>query len=80
MVSAALVLSGVGVYLGRFERWNSWDVVSQPGPLLSDVAGRIAHPDPRTAGVTIVFTAFLALAYAVFYSVIRLGVTERPPA
>jgi uncharacterized membrane protein len=78
-IAVVLGLSSFGIYLGRFEGWNSWDVVSQPGPLLSDIAGRIAHPDPRTAGVTIVFKAFLALAYAVFYSVIRLGVTERPP-
>ncbi len=80
-IAVVLGLSSFGIYLGRFERWNSWDVVSRPGPLLSDVAGRIAHPDPRTAGVTIVFTAFLALAYAAFYSVVRLGMAaERPPA
>jgi uncharacterized membrane protein len=75
-----LGLSSFGIYLGRFERWNSWDVVSRPGPLLHDVAQRLANPEPRTAGVTMVFTAFLALAYAAFYSVVRLGVADRPPA
>jgi uncharacterized membrane protein len=81
-VAGVLVLTSFGIYLGRFERWNSWDVISRPGPLLSSIAERIAHPDPRTAGVTLVFTAFLALAYGVFYSVIRLGsaVGDQPPA
>ncbi len=27
------MLAGFGVYLGRFERWNSWDVVGRPAAL-----------------------------------------------
>jgi uncharacterized membrane protein len=79
-IAVVLALTSFGIYLGRFERWNSWDVVSRPGPLLHSIGARIVDPDPRTAGVTVVFTAFLALAYAAFYSVVRLGVLERPPA
>ena len=79
-VAVVLALTSFGIYLGRFERWNSWDVVSRPGPLLNSIVDRVTDPDPRTAGVTAVFTAFLALAYAAFYSVVRLGVVERPPA
>jgi uncharacterized membrane protein len=79
-VAVVLALTSFGIYLGRFERWNSWDVVSRPGPLLESIAERVTNPDPRTAGVTAVFTAFLALAYAAFYSVVRLGVPDRPPA
>jgi uncharacterized membrane protein len=79
-IAAVLALTSFGIYLGRFERWNSWDIVSRPGPLLASIGDRLVDPDPRTAGVTAVFTAFLALAYAAFYSVIRLGVVERPPA
>jgi uncharacterized membrane protein len=30
---AIALLSGFGVYLGRFERWNSWDVVGRPAQL-----------------------------------------------
>ena len=64
-VVAVLVLSGFGVSLGRFERWNSWDLFSQPLTLLGDVAARVFNPleHPRTTAVTVVFSAFLLLAY-----------------
>lgn len=76
----ALAATSFGIYLGRFERWNSWDVVSQPRALGSAVAERLLDPDPRTLGMTAVFTTFLALAYFAFYSVVRLAnVEQREP-
>ncbi len=30
-------LLAFGIYIGRFERWNSWDVVVRPGALLADL-------------------------------------------
>jgi uncharacterized membrane protein len=61
---AVLALSSFGIYLGRFERWNSWDVLIQPRTLLAEL-GSLDHT--RTAAVTILFTAFLAATYAAFY-------------
>jgi uncharacterized membrane protein len=73
VVSAALVLSGVGVYLGRFERWNSWDVVTEPskvmGQLLAAVLDPLAHARP--IGLATVFAAALGAGYALFYSSFR---------
>lgn len=43
-VLAALGLAGFGVYLGRFRRWNSWDIVTDPAALLRDIAVRLADP------------------------------------
>lgn len=70
---SVLGLSSFGVYLGRFERWNSWDVFTQPGALLADVW---TLAEPRTAAVTVLFTAFLGMTYLVFYSFARAGLLE----
>ncbi len=39
-----VALSGFGVYLGRFPRFNSWDLFTNPLDLLSSVWGQISHP------------------------------------
>lgn len=61
----ALALCGFGIYLGRFERWNSWDVVANPVALLSDLADKLVRPHehPRSATFTAVWGAGLALGY-----------------
>lgn len=32
-----ILLSGMGIYLGRYIRWNSWDVIHAPHLILGDV-------------------------------------------
>jgi len=78
-VVAVLALSSFGIYLGRFQRWNSWDVVTRPKLLLGDIAERAVDPfsNGRAVAVTVLFTVFLTLTYAVFYSVARLALDER---
>lgn len=64
-VIVALGLSSFGIYLGRYLRWNSWDILAQPQGLLIDIADRVLNPmsHPKTFGVTLLFTAFLFIAY-----------------
>jgi uncharacterized membrane protein len=73
LVVGALGLSSFGIYLGRVQRWNSWDVFVRPGSLFSEIAGGLLHPlsHPRPIAVTIVFTSFLVASYVVFYSFAR---------
>jgi len=70
LVVGALALSSFGIYLGRVQRWNSWDVFVRPGSLFGDIAEGLLHPlnHPRPIAVTIVFTSFLLGSYLVFYS------------
>jgi uncharacterized membrane protein len=70
-----VLLSGFGVTLGRFERFNSWDVFSKPGRLLPDVASRILNPlaHPHTSGATLLLSAFLLLAYLTMVTLMALG-------
>lgn len=50
----AILLSAFGVYLGRFVRFNSWEVFTDPMPLFADIAHRLTNPldHPRTFAVT----------------------------
>ncbi len=41
---SSLVLSAIGIYLGRFPRFNSWDVVTDPHGLVPVVLQRLADP------------------------------------
>ncbi|NVK28320.1 MAG: DUF1361 domain-containing protein [Flavobacteriia bacterium] len=65
LVPFLLFLSAFGVYLGRYQRWNSWDIVHQPTNLLYDVLHRIFVPweHPQTWGMTLVFGLLLNLMY-----------------
>lgn len=62
-------LCGFGIYLGRYLRWNSWDIVSQPTGLLKDLLDRMIDPTAhtKTYGVTILFCIFIILAYLFVY-------------
>ncbi len=44
VVVSSLVLSAIGIYLGRFARFNSWDVVTDPHGLLAVALQRLADP------------------------------------
>lgn len=37
-------LNALGVYTGRYLRYNSWDIVTDPFDLLADILGMILHP------------------------------------
>jgi uncharacterized membrane protein len=58
-------MSGMGVYLGRFLRWNSWDLVTQPKEILYDIAVRLSNPAGHlnTYGVTLLFGALMFACY-----------------
>jgi uncharacterized membrane protein len=53
-----------GVYLGRVQRWNSWDFVRTPGKLIDASWSLLGHPiaHPRAfAGIALFSIAFLAV-------------------
>jgi len=64
-VFVVLGLSGMGVYLGRFLRWNSWDLLTQPGAILYDVAVRLRYPfgNLSTYGVTLMYAGLMLVCY-----------------
>jgi uncharacterized membrane protein len=81
LVLAALALGSFGIYLGRFERWNSWDLFTRPTQLLGGLWRNAGDPaaHPRTIAATVIFTGFLTLSYLVLYSFVGLARDERAP-
>ena len=65
LVPLILFVASFGVYLGRFERWNSWDVLTEPRRLLNDILELLMNPlsNVSTYGFTLLLTAFLLLDY-----------------
>ncbi len=78
--SVTLALSSFGVYLGRFQRWNSWDVFTQPQVFAHNLVPHLAHPQeqPRALAVMVLFTAFLGATYLVVLLVGGYSTTETP--
>jgi len=66
-----LFLTGFGVYLGRFLRFNSWEMASNPKILLIEIFDRIIQPTahPRTWGFTIGFGTLLLLGFLIFTTI-----------
>lgn len=66
-ISAALVAGGFGIYLGRYLRWNSWDILKHPGDLMNDVLQPLLHPfsNKETIAMTLGFAAFMGLCYLI---------------
>ncbi|HEV2836462.1 MAG TPA: DUF1361 domain-containing protein [Pyrinomonadaceae bacterium] len=60
----SLVLSGFAIYLGRFLRWNSWDVLLAPSRVFGIMDG-LLHPwaHARPLAVTLIFGVILTLGY-----------------
>jgi uncharacterized membrane protein len=69
-IAIVTALSGVGVSLGRFLRFNSWDVVFQPLALCRSVASWVS--EPRSLGFPLLFGTFLFLAYVMLYALTHL--------
>ena len=64
-VLSTIILSSIGIYLGRYGRWNSWDLISNTQGLFVDILHRITHPlsFPALYGMTFTFSFFLGTAY-----------------
>jgi len=67
-------LSSFGVYLGRFVRVNSWDVVTRPGKLYDGVQTWVSDPFAHSTSIAfpILFATVLFVAYVMLYALTHM--------
>lgn len=60
-----MLLNALGIYIGRYLRFNSWDVISNPFQLIADMMHILLHPVYyRNAWAMIIcFSFFLSILY-----------------
>ncbi|HET9825734.1 MAG TPA: DUF1361 domain-containing protein [Chitinophagaceae bacterium] len=65
VICLVMWLNAVGVYIGRFLRFNSWDVVVNPVPLFDDLADMLSNPyDYKHAwAMSVCFSLFMIIMY-----------------
>jgi uncharacterized membrane protein len=67
-VLAVSGLSSFGVYLGRFVRFNSWDLLDDPKEIVVTVLGLAIDPSMRLVAFTILFAVLYLFVYLTLYS------------
>ncbi len=71
-VLGSLGIASLGVYIGRFVRFNSWDALLRPRQVAQVLREQFAEVPLRMAEALIALTAALAVAYLVVYSFANL--------
>jgi uncharacterized membrane protein len=77
-VLGVLGLTGLGIYIGRFLRWSSWDLLVNPIRLAADLFQQFSHPRSHPAPIlyTFLFAKVCLLGYLTLYAMTHLRLEE----
>ena len=67
-VFAISALSSFGIYIGRFVRLNSWDILQNPAETAQEILGIVIDPSRRLAAFTLLYTIFFLFVFLLLYS------------
>ena len=65
LVFVVMWLSAFGIYIGRYLRFNSWDIVTDPFSLAGEILNMIIHPFQHLYpwGMTLCYSIFMTFLY-----------------
>jgi len=68
IILCSFFLCAFGIYMGRYLRWNSWDIILNPDAIAADVIERLFNPFDHfgTWSVTFLFGSFF---YVIYFSI-----------
>ena len=67
LIFGSMMLSGFGIYLGRFSRLNSWDIVYKPAHLVRTCINDLQNP--LALKTTLLFGFVLSVLYISYYTI-----------
>lgn len=67
-VAVVAALSSAGIYVGRFLRWNSWDVLRDARGMASFTLQHVQDPSLQSVVFIGLFTAFFLFLYTTLYT------------
>jgi len=70
IIFAVMWLNAYGIYIGRFLRYNSWDVVAQPFSLFGELMHMMIHPFQNKMEWVMIF------CYAVFMTLLYITIKK----
>jgi uncharacterized membrane protein len=74
----ALLLGGFGIYIGRYLRFNSWDLLVNPKPLIKEIFSWFRHPKSNSDAFifALTFSLFFTAIYFVVVAILNLRKSE----
>ena len=67
-VAVVVGLSSIGIYVGRFLRWNSWDIFHNPAGMARYTLESAQDPSLQSIGFIGLFGAFFLFLYITLYT------------
>ncbi len=70
LVFLFIQLAGLGIYMGRFQRWNSWDIITDPFAMFMQVGYTLLNPFEfaETLGIAVVMSTFMCIGYLTIFA------------
>ena len=78
-VLTSFILCGYGIYIGRFLRFNSWDILTDIDGLFYASFDRIIHPfhHQTTWGFTLLFATMMGVFYYTVKAIVNMTIQQK---